>query len=132
MKNFCFIFFPIGLNFNMFNIVIFPIIFFFFNTSTLTQNYNIELKHLRVRFGDGEVENDLDFGVVEQFLNTARADTVLRGFCFGAFWINVRARRDFNNVVRFAAIEVCVANVAASDHSDFDWLIHWSPCLVLP
>ncbi len=28
----------------MFNIVIFPIIFFFFNTSTLTQNYNIELK----------------------------------------------------------------------------------------
>ncbi len=77
---------------------------------------------LRVGLGDGEVQDDLDGRVAQQFLDRAGpGDAELLGFGPGAAQVEIRAGGDLQDLEGFAVLKVIGADIAAADDADFDW-----------
>ena len=72
-----------------------------------------------VGLGNCEIDDDLYFGIRQQFVDGAGAHAVFLSFFLSAFQIEVGAGDQFEDVVSLAANEIGFADTAAADETDF-------------
>jgi hypothetical protein len=84
-------------------------------------------RHVVVRVGDGEVDDDLDVGIGEKFVHRAGArDTMLLRLRARLIHDEVRAGDRVQDFEDFVCLQIDAADVAAADDADFDF-VHNSP-----
>jgi hypothetical protein len=68
---------------------------------------------------DGQVDYNVNFWILEHFLDSRGSDTMFSGFCPRPVHINIRAGHDFKNLEIGAALKILVADITATNEADF-------------